>query len=109
MLISDKADFAIAMTNCFQNFRANISKEMIDEWFNELKGIPLFNIRKSFSKYTNEVEKFPPTRATIIKFSKIQFGVDKENLKNEMGCTRMLGNKNCGQEILVHQLCDQCY
>lgn len=109
MIISDKKDFSDVMIRCFQNYRANISKDMIDEWFEELKQFPFFNIKKAFTKYTNEVEKFPPTRATIIKFSKMQFGIEKEEYRNQLGCINMIGDKNCGKYILVHQHCEECY
>ena len=109
MIITDREDFADSMIRCFQNYRANISKEMVDEWFKELKQYPLYNIKKAFAKYINEEEKFPPTRATIIKFAKMQFGIDKAESKSELGCVNMLGDKNCGKEILVHQHCEECY
>lgn len=33
----------------------------------------------------------------------------KEIMNYNLGCTRMLGGKNCGGKIIVHRLCEECY
>lgn len=70
MLPSDHVDFSKIMINCFQNFRAAISTAMVDEWFDELKGFDFFHIGHAFRKYTNENERYAPTRAAIINLAK---------------------------------------
>jgi len=70
MLATDKTEFSSIMINCFQNFRAAISTAMVNEWFEELKGFDYFHIRNAFRTYTNENEKYAPTRAAIINLAK---------------------------------------
>ena len=69
------------MANCFQNFRAEVSKGIIAEWFEELEGFDFFHVRNAFKTYVRENEKFPPTLATIIRLSKKSFGNDNDKPK----------------------------
>jgi hypothetical protein len=65
----DWENFSKAMVSCFQNFRAAISKELMSEWFDELKEFDLLDIRSAFKMYVRETESFPPTLATIIRLA----------------------------------------
>lgn len=109
MISTDKKDFSDSMISCFQNYRANISKQLIDEWFEELMGFSFFHVRQAFRKYTNENEKYPPTRAAIINLAKKNtiFKLDEDS-KN-LGCVNLISGAQCGKEIEMHKHCKKCY
>lgn len=111
MITTDYADFAKTMISCFQNYRANISEEMVREWFDsKLKSFPFFSIKKAFNDYVdNYKNKFPPTRGAIIQLS---IGLTLEdNIKKELmqTCSNMIGDKVCCNKVYLYNICEYCY
>jgi len=111
MITTDKKSFAVAMISCFQNYRANIAPEMIEDWFkSKLFGFPFFVVEKAFSEYVdNYKNKFPPQRGQIILLAyQIISGKKLEEVQKD-GCSNLIVGVRCGEEIFIHSCCESCY
>lgn len=111
MISTDKSDFAKAMISCFQNYRANVATEMIDEWFeSKLFGFQLFNVRKAFANYVDDYKnKFPPQRGQIIQLAYSSLTGELVKDQKLAGCVNLIAGNRCGEEIFVHAHCESCY
>jgi len=111
MITTDKKDFARAMIACFQNYRANIAPEMIDDWFkSKLFGFPFFTVEKAFSHYVDDYKnKFPPQRGQIIKIAYSLISGERVEESQKNGCVNLIVGFQCGEEIYVHGYCESCY
>ena len=111
MVNTDKKLFSEYLIGCFQNYRANISDAMVEEWFSgKLFGFPLFVIKSAFNHYSEDCKnKYPPQRAQIIQLCYQHTSEKINESKMKIGCIRIIGDKNCGKEILVHGHCEECY
>jgi len=102
MLSTDKIDFSKTMISCFQNFRANISQEIVCEWFDELKSYEFFHVQNAFRHYVNENDKYPPSRGSIIKILRKNLSNLNENDVNNEFSNRSCGYRGCekgGNEV----------
>lgn len=72
MIAVDKEKFILLVSNCFQNYSREVSDELIDDWFEELRGFSFYHLRKAFSKYCRKEDRYSPNLAKIIKLCKLE-------------------------------------
>ena len=88
MFDTDKKLFSEYLVGCFQNYRANISDAMVEEWFSgKLFGFPLLVVKRAFNKYGEDCKnKYPPQRAQIIQLCYKETSQEINESNNSIGC-----------------------